>query len=95
LAFAYLTGNGDAHAKTFSVLQAPAGEWKASPVYDVPCSQVYGDTRMALSIGGRTGAEFGAHDFVDLGEALGVPQRATRRALTDLVERADPMASEP
>ena len=56
LAFAYLTGNGDAHAKNFSVLQDLSGEWRVSPVYDVPCSQVYGDTTMALSIGGRTGA---------------------------------------
>jgi serine/threonine-protein kinase HipA len=89
LAFAYLTGNGDAHAKNFSVLQDTTGEWKISPVYDVPCSHVYGDTTMALSIGGRTGAEFGAGDFVALGETLGVPQRAIRRALTELAEHVD------
>jgi serine/threonine-protein kinase HipA len=35
LAFAYLTGNGDAHAKNFSVLQGLDGEWRVSPVYDV------------------------------------------------------------
>jgi serine/threonine-protein kinase HipA len=89
LAFAYLTGNGDAHAKNFSVLQDRSGEWRVSPVYDVPCSHVYGDTTMALSIGGRAGAEFDAEDFAGLGERLGVPQRATRRALTEVAERAD------
>lgn len=89
LAFAYLTGNGDAHAKNFSVLQNQSGEWRTSPVYDVPCSHVYGDTTMAMSLGGRSGAEFGAADFVELGQALGMPPRATIRALTDLAERAD------
>lgn len=88
LAFAYLTGNGDAHAKNFSVVQDEQGEWKASPVYDVPCSHVYGDTTMALSIGGRAGSEFSSDDFARLGEMLGVPPRATRRALSELAERA-------
>jgi serine/threonine-protein kinase HipA len=89
LAFAYLTGNGDAHAKNFSIVQDAAGEWKVSPVYDVPCSYLYGDTTMALSIGDRTGNDFGIDDFVALGLRRGVPERATRRTLTDLVERVD------
>ncbi len=89
LAFAYLTGNGDAHAKNFSILQDVTGEWRVSPVYDAPCSHLYGDTTMALSIGGRSGAEFSVDDFVALGQALDVPPRATMRALIDLVERAD------
>lgn len=54
LVFAYLSGNGDAHAKNFSVLQDEAGEWRPSPAYDVPSSQPYGDTTMALPIGGRS-----------------------------------------
>lgn len=89
LAFAYLTGNGDAHAKNFSVLQDRSGEWRVSPVYDVPCSHLYGDATMAMSIGGRTAAEFGAEDFVGLGETLGVPSRAVRRALSELAERVE------
>jgi serine/threonine-protein kinase HipA len=60
-----------------------------SPVYDVPCSQMYGDSTMAMSLGGRSGADFGAKDFVALGATLGVPERATRRALTELTDRAD------
>lgn len=89
LAFAYLTGNGDAHAKNFSVLQGLDGEWKISPVYDVPCSHVYGDTTMALSMGGRSGGDFGAPDFIALGETLAVPDRAVRRALAELTDRAN------
>ncbi|MFF0718872.1 type II toxin-antitoxin system HipA family toxin [Micromonospora sp. NPDC003816] len=89
LAFAYLTGNGDAHAKNFSVLQGPDGEWRISPAYDLPSSYLYGDKTMALSIGGRSGGDFRAADFVGLGKTLGVPERAVRRVLTGITERAD------
>jgi serine/threonine-protein kinase HipA len=89
LAFAYLTGNGDAHAKNFSVLQGVDGEWRVSPLYDVPSSQPYGDTTMALSIGGRVSGDFGGADFVALGEQLGVSARAVRALLADLAEKGD------
>jgi len=89
LAFVYLTGNGDAHAKNFSALQGLDGEWRISPVYDVPSSYPYGDATMALSIGGRSGGDFGATDFVKLGERLEVRERAVRSVLSDLAERVD------
>ncbi len=89
LAFAYLTANGDAHAKNFSVLQGLDAEWRISPAYDLPSSHPYGDTTMAMSIAGRSGADFGASDFIELGQRLAVPERAVRRVLTDLTDRAD------
>lgn len=89
LVFAYLTGNGDAHAKNFSVLQDLDGEWQVSPAYDVPSSSPYGDVTMAMSIGGRSGGDFGAADFVELGTRLSVPERAVRRVLADLNDRAE------
>jgi len=89
LAFAYLTGNGDAHAKNFSVLQDLTGEWRVSPAYDLPSSQPYGDNTMAMPIGGRTDSGLGSDAFVALGEGLGVPARATRRMLDELTDRAD------
>lgn len=48
LAFAYLTGNGDMHAKNLSVGIDRRGEWRVTPAYDVPSSYPYGDTTMAL-----------------------------------------------
>lgn len=48
LVFAYITGNGDAHAKNFSVLQGINGEWRPSPAYDVPSSQPYGQHNGAV-----------------------------------------------
>jgi serine/threonine-protein kinase HipA len=89
LAFAYLTGNGDAHAKNFSVLRGLDGEWRVSPAYDVPNSTLYGDTTMAMSIGGRMGGDFGAADFVELGRSLQVPSRATHAVLQELADRVD------
>ncbi len=89
LAFAYLTGNGDAHAKNFSVLQQRDGEWRVSPSYDVPSSQPYGDTTMAMSINGRAGGDFSASDFVSLGAHLDVPERAVSQVLRDLTDRVD------
>jgi serine/threonine-protein kinase HipA len=89
LAFAYLTGNGDAHAKNFSVVQGLDGEWRASPAYDMPCTYIYGDRTMAMSIGSRAGGEFTTADFVGLGAALGVTERAVRGALRHLAQASD------
>jgi serine/threonine-protein kinase HipA len=89
LVFSYLIGNGDAHAKNFSIVQDITGEWRVSPLYDVPCSYVYGDTTMAMSIAGRTGQDFNARDFLALGTRLGVPERAVTHVLDDLAARVD------
>lgn len=86
--FAYLSGNGDAHAKNFSVLQQPSGEWVPSPAYDLPSTQPYGDNTTALTVAGRA-SELGSAHFLRLGSALGLPERAARRALAQQVERVE------
>jgi serine/threonine-protein kinase HipA len=88
-AFAYVTGNGDAHAKNFSVLQKPDGEWRASPAYDLLTTIPYGDHTMALRLQDKLDESIGRADFVELGELVGVRPRATERMLDDLVERVD------
>ena len=50
-AFAWLTGNGDLHAKNVSMVQLPTGEWSIAPVYDIPSTVVYGDKTLALTLG--------------------------------------------
>jgi serine/threonine-protein kinase HipA len=89
LAFAYLTCNGDAHAKNFSVRRLLGGEWRVAPAYDVPSSYPYGDTTLALSINGRDRENVGRADFVVLGDAVGLRARAVERALDELRERVD------
>ena len=87
VAFAFLTGNGDAHAKNFSVVQTVSGEWRVTPAYDVPSSYFYGDFTMALPVNGKLDESIGRSDFVALGERGGVRARATEHLLDDLVDR--------
>lgn len=89
LAFAYLIGNGDAHAKNFSIVAQLDGEWRVSPLYDTPSSHPYGDTTMALPVRGRDEPDLGAADLVALGHELGVPEKAVRRVLHDLADKVD------
>lgn len=89
VAFAYLIGNGDAHAKNFSVRRLSGGEWRVTPLYDTPTSRVYGDMTMALSLNGRTREDIGRADFLALGEATGVRPRAVERALDELCDKAE------
>ena len=88
LVFSVLTANGDAHAKNFSVLQQPDGEWRVSPAYDVPTSHPYGDTTLAMPVNGRR-SDVGASDVLGLAEDLGLPARAARRVLTQATERVE------
>lgn len=88
LVFAILTGNGDAHAKNFSVLQQPDGEWRVSPAYDVPTSYPYGDTTLAMPVNGRR-SDVGARDVLTLALAVGLPETAARRVLRNAVEQVD------
>ncbi|HMQ24230.1 MAG TPA: HipA domain-containing protein, partial [Planctomycetota bacterium] len=83
LAFAYLTCNGDAHAKNFSIVQNR--QWRPALAYDIPTTHPYGDTTMALQIQGRDREDIGRKDFLALGEACGVRAKAVERVLDELV----------
>lgn len=89
LVFAYLSGNGDAHAKNFSILGDGAGRWSPAPAYDLPSSLPYGDTTLALPIDGRRDGNLTGARFVALGLAVGLPERAARRAVTETADAAD------
>ncbi len=55
LVFIWLIGNGDAHAKNFSILEGQLGEWTISPAYDLLCTRFYEDREsreMTLAIKG-------------------------------------------
>ncbi|MCA8973972.1 MAG: HipA domain-containing protein [Planctomycetes bacterium] len=82
-AFAYLTCNGDAHAKNFSIVHD--GEWRVAPAYDLPSSQPYGDHVMAMTIQGKEREDIGRSDFLALGRAGSIPPKATARVLDELL----------
>lgn len=76
LVFAWLTGNGDAHAKNFSILETQAKEWVISPAYDLLCTAYYNhDREMALSIDGeKTG--WNRNLLIKVAQQLFVPEKA-------------------
>jgi serine/threonine-protein kinase HipA len=92
--FAYLTGNGDAHAKNFSVLADDQGHWRPAPAYDLPSSYPYGDTTLALSIDGRRDGNLTGQRFLALGASLGLPERASRRAVVETAAAVDDWVDE-
>ena len=79
--FAWLTGNGDLHAKNVSILSAPGGRWQVAPIYDIPCTAVYRDFSMALPVDGRT-ASLRRRHWEAFAEDIGLPEAAARSART-------------
>jgi serine/threonine-protein kinase HipA len=45
-----LVGNGDAHAKNFSLLHDASGALHLAPLYDLMCTLTYGDDRLAMYV---------------------------------------------
>jgi serine/threonine-protein kinase HipA len=85
VAFAYLTGNGDAHAKNFSIMRALNGLWVPTPAYDLPSTVPYKDNTMALPVGARKTEPIGPQQWTDLAVAVNLPARAARMALSELL----------
>ena len=89
IVFAYLTGNGDAHAKNLAIIQDRTGRWQPTPAYDLPSSQPYGDSTLALSLDGRRDGNISGAHFVALAEHLGVRARAARAIIGRVASSAD------
>lgn len=92
VAFAYLTGNGDAHAKNFAIIQDQTGRWQPTPAYDLPSSHPYGDSTLALSVNGRRDGNISGAHFVALAEHVGVRARAARAIIDRVADSADTWA---
>ena len=92
-AFAWLTGNGDLHAKNVSMVQHPSGEWAIAPVYDIPSTVVYGDKTLALTINGkRTGIS--RRHFLGWATELGLPERAAVQVLELALKASGPLVAD-
>lgn len=77
--FAWLTGNGDLHAKNVGVLGAPGSSAQIAPMYDIPCTLVYGDDSMAISVCGKTRRLRRRH-WDEFAKSIGLPRAAARSA---------------
>ncbi|HEV2362349.1 MAG TPA: HipA domain-containing protein [Acidimicrobiales bacterium] len=84
-----LVGNGDAHAKNFSLLHERSGVLHLAPLYDVMCTLAYDDDRLAMYVDDvrRTNrVTFGR--LVNEGASWGLPRRRCEQIVTDLLDRA-------
>ena len=92
-AFAWLTGNGDLHAKNVSMVQQPAGEWSIAPVYDIPSTVVYGDKTLALTLDGkRTGIS--RKHFLGWAAGMGLTERAAVQVLELALRASEPLLAD-
>jgi serine/threonine-protein kinase HipA len=87
--FAYVTGNGDAHAKNFSILADRSGRWAPSPAYDLPSSHPYGDNTLALRVTGKNDGNITGARYVELGRTFGLTDRAARRAVRETADAVE------
>ncbi len=89
VAFSYLIGNGDLHAKNFSARRRPDGIREITPVYDVLSTQPYLQWRdpMALDLYGRANRLTRAH-LLDAGARMGLSARATGSGLNRICDVA-------
>jgi serine/threonine-protein kinase HipA len=93
LCFAWLTGNGDVHAKNISILATPEGEWRVSPAYDLPSTVPYRDHTLALAMGGKHDG-LSRRSLLAFAAATGVPARAAERTLEDVLEATETVPDE-
>lgn len=89
LVFAYLSGNGDLHAKNLAILKDQQGEWRVTPAYDLPSSAVYGDRTMALPIGGRIRQQLSWPLLRSLSQAIGIPERLAADVVREQLAAAE------
>ena len=87
--FAWLTGNGDMHAKNISVIQRDE-EWRIAPIYDVPSTLPYGDDSMALPLAGRD-RDLSRKAFLDFAQDLNLPTSAAESVIESMLTATDPV----
>lgn len=93
LAFAWLSGNGDLHAKNVSIVQSPLGEYTIAPVYDIPSTVVYGDKTLALGIGGKKSGISRKH-FLAWAGKLGLTGRTAEGVLELALKATGPLIAD-
>lgn len=90
--FAWVTGNGDLHAKNMSVVGSTIG-FVVAPTYDIPSTYPYGDRSMALTVAGRTDSLSGKR-FLALAQKVGLPDRAARKLVSEVLAATEHLGDE-
>ena len=92
-AFAWLSGNGDLHAKNVSMVQHSHGEWSIAPVYDIPSTVVYGDRTLALTIAGKRSGVSRRH-FLGWAVELGLTDRTAVQVVELALKASGPLIAD-
>jgi serine/threonine-protein kinase HipA len=83
-----VVGNGDAHAKNFSLLHEEDGRLRLAPAYDVMSTTVYGDQRLAMYVDSLQRTErVTVHRLVAEGSSWGMSRRRATEVISDLLDR--------
>lgn len=93
IVFYWLIGNGDAHAKNFSILKNLEGEWRISPAYDILCTLYYQDAEMALSVSNKS-TLWDSATLLSLGDQLGVPRALAQQVIGHLLAKTERLAAQ-
>jgi serine/threonine-protein kinase HipA len=84
-----LIGNGDAHAKNFSLLHKPSGSLELSPLYDLLCTLHYGDDRLAMYVDTvHRSTRVTAERLISEAASWGLARRIAAEVVADVLERA-------
>jgi serine/threonine-protein kinase HipA len=97
IVFNYVTGNGHAHLKNFSLLDPPSGDHALSPAYDLLCTTLHlpGESRMALDLFGnnfetpifQANGFHGFVDFMELANRFGIAEGVASAFLRSFEEK--------
>jgi serine/threonine-protein kinase HipA len=83
--FSYLIGNGDLHAKNISLFKSPlTGQVTLTPAYDLICTLIYGDRKMALKMDGKD-SNIRRRDVVQFASRFGLTQTTIETLIDDLL----------
>jgi serine/threonine-protein kinase HipA len=81
-------GNGDAHAKNFSLLHMPDGSLRLTPLYDLMSTMIYGDDRLAMYVDDvRRMDRVTGNRLQNEGERWGMSRVDSRVVIDDLLAR--------
>lgn len=84
-----LLGNGDAHAKNFSLLHHASGALTLAPSYDLMCTLHYGDDRLAMFVDSvRRTDRVTVDRLVNEAASWGMSRDRATGTVSDIVERA-------
>lgn len=83
-----LIGNGDAHAKNFSLLHEPSGALRLTPLYDLLSTLFYGDDQLAMYVDNvhRTN-RVTADRIVNEAARWGLSKRRAAEVVADVLDR--------